>query len=399
MLNNLQKLEQRILRDFDIEYKRYIFDEIDFNSQMIGIAGSRGVGKTTFLLQYIKELKKTLPSYKSLYFSYDFPANVDIKLYQLAEEFSKIGGEYLIIDEIHRYKNFSLDLKAIYDFYPKLKVVFSGSSAVSIYNSQADLSRRVVLYYMQGLSYREFLELKLDTALPKFTLEEILQNSVDIVNALEYKFVPLEYFHEYLTYGYYPFYFKEKSQYLKLLNNVINQIIDIDFVELGLIKPSFSNKLKKLLIVVSESEPFELNITKIASNLEVSRNTVYAYLNHLKNGGLVNIVANNKNGISKLSKPEKLYLNNTNLFYALSTEPKTGTIRESFFVSQLQNSHTITASERGDFIIDKRYTIEIGGKSKDFSQIKDMKDSYLSIDTDSTQNPYKIPLWLFGFLY
>ncbi len=399
MLNNLQKLEQRILREFDTAYKRYIFDEIDFGSQMIGIAGSRGVGKTTFLLQYLKELKNTLPSYKSLYLSYDFPANVDIKLHELAEEFSKIGGEYLIIDEIHRYKNFSIDLKAIYDFYPKLKVIFSGSSAVSIYNSQADLSRRVVLYDMQGLSYREFLELKLNINLPSFNLEEILQNSVEIVNELEYKFVPLEHFNEYLTYGYYPFYFKEQSQYLRLLNSVINQIIDIDFVELGLIKPSFAHKLKKLLIIISESEPFELNITKIATNLEVSRNTVYAYLEHLKNGGLINIVTNNKKGISKLSKPEKLYLNNTNLFYALSAEPKIGTIRESFFVSQLQHKHAITTIDKGDFIIDNKYTIEVGGKSKDFMQIKDIKESYLAIDTDSTQNANKIPLWLFGFLY
>ncbi|MCF6206562.1 MAG: AAA family ATPase [Sulfurovum sp.] len=399
MLNNLQKLEQRILREFDTAYRRYIFDEIDFGSQMIGIAGSRGVGKTTFLLQYLKALKNTLPSYKSLYLSYDFPANVDIKLYELAEEFSKIGGEYLIIDEIHRYKNFSIDLKAIYDFYPKLKVIFSGSSAVSIYNSQADLSRRVVLYDMQGLSYREFLELKLNIDLPSFNLEEILQNSVEIVNELEYKFVPLEHFNEYLTYGYYPFYFKEQSQYLRLLNSVINQIIDIDFVELGLIKPSFAHKLKKLLIIISESEPFELNITKIATNLEVSRNTVYAYLEHLKNGGLINIVTNNKKGISKLSKPEKLYLNNTNLFYALSAEPKIGTIRESFFVSQLQHKHAITTIDKGDFIIDNKYTIEVGGKSKDFMQIKDIKESYLAIDTDSTQSANKIPLWLFGFLY
>ena len=203
-----------------------------------GVVGSRGVGKTTLLLQHLKSLKETYETHKSLYFSYDYPTNVDIKLIELAEKFVKVGGEYLIVDEIHKYDSFSLDLKAIYDFYPKLKVIFTGSCATSIYNSQADLSRRVVLYYMNGLSYREFLELKLGTTLPHFTLEQILSNHIEIVDELSEKFTPLEYMDEYLTYGYYPFYFKDENQYLRQLNAVINQTIDIDLVNLGLVKQS-----------------------------------------------------------------------------------------------------------------------------------------------------------------
>jgi predicted AAA+ superfamily ATPase len=399
MLENLRKLEKRILKEISSEYKRYLHKEIDFNSQMIGIVGARGVGKTTLLLQYLKSLKESYESYKSLYISYDYPTNIDIKLIDLAEEFVKIGGKYLIIDEIHKYDNFSLDLKAIYDFYPKLKVIFTGSCATSIYNSQADLSRRVVLYYMNGLSYREFLELKLNTSLPNYSLEDIIYNHIDIVDALSEKFIPLEFMNEYLSYGYYPFYFKDQNQYLRQLNAVINQTIDIDLVNLGLVKQSFTNKLKKLLLIITESNPFELNVTKVAANIEVSRNTLYSYLHHLDKGGLLNIIGSSKKGLSKLSKPEKLYLNNTNIFYTFASESNIGTIRETFFVSQLKHLHNIEVSNKGDFVIDNKYTFEVGGENKSFEQIKDIKNSYLVIDTDTTENKNKIPLWLFGFLY
>ena len=399
MLENLLKLEKRILKEISSEYKRYLYRVIDFGSQMIGVVGARGVGKTTLLLQYLQELKQSHESYKSLYFSYDYPTNVDIKLIELAEEFAKIGGEFLLIDEIHKYENFSLDLKAIYDFYPKLKVLFTGSCATSIYNSQADLSRRVALYSMNGLSYREFLELKLKLNLPSFTLEDILNNHIEIVDSLNEHFLPLEHIQEYLTFGYYPFYFKDQNQYLRQLNAVINQTIDIDLVNLGLVKSSFTNKLKKLLLIISESNPFELNITKVAANIEVSRNTLYAYLHHLERGGLLNIVASGKKGITKLSKPEKLYLNNTNMFYTFAVEPKIGTIRETFFVSQIKSLYSVEVSDKGDFVVSGKYTFEVGGEGKSFAQIKDMPNSYLVIDTDSTENKNKIPLWLFGFLY
>ena len=399
MLNNIIKLEKRILKGLKTEYKRYFFDRVDFSSQMIAVVGSRGVGKTTFLLQYLKDLKAEYPAHKSLYFSYDYPTNVDIKLYELAEEFVKVGGKYLLLDEIHKYKNFALDLKAIYDFYPEMKVVFTGSCATSIYNSQADLSRRAVLYHMNGLSYREFLELTLDKKLPTFSLEEICADSVSIVDTLSDLFVPLEYFSEYLKYGYYPFYFSDKDNYLKQLTAVVNLTIDVDLVMLGYIKPNFANKLKKLLNVICYSKPFELNITKVSANIEVSRNTLYAYLEHLTKGDLLTVVADNKKGLTALSKPEKLYLNNTNLSYALCEEPEIGTIREGFFSNQLQESHKITTSKHGYFIVDGQYIFEIGGENKGFKQIKDLDNSYIVQDTDSTEDSRKIPLWLFGFLY
>jgi predicted AAA+ superfamily ATPase len=399
MLKTIIKLEKRILNSLKSEYKRYFFDRVDFNSQMIVVVGSRGVGKTTFLLQYLKELKSKHEAHKSLYFSYDHPANVDIKLYTLAEEFAKIGGKYLLLDEIHRYKDFALDLKAIYDFYPDMKVLFTGSCAISIYNAQADLSRRAVLYHMNGLSYREFLELKLDIKLPVFTLEEICTNSIELTDALQKEFLPLEHFSEYLKYGYYPFYFSDKDNYHKQLTAVVNLTIDVDLVMLGYIKPAFANKLKKLLNVICCSKPFELNITKVAANIEVSRNTIYAYLEHLTKGDLLTVVADNKKGLTALSKPEKLYLNNSNLSYALCDEPEIGTIREGFFANQLQECHTLTTSKEGDFMVNGKYMFEIGGKGKSFKQIKDLDNAFVVQDTDSTENQHKIPLWLFGFLY
>jgi len=399
MLDNIRKLEKKILNSLKSDYRRYFFKRVDFNSQMIAIVGSRGVGKTTFLLQKLKELKEIHPAYKSLYFSYDYPTHVDIKLYALVEAFAKVGGKYLLLDEIHKYKNFALDLKAVYDFFPEIQVLFTGSCTTSIYNSQADLSRRAVLYHMHGMSYREFLEMKLDRKFPLFTLDEILKNSIALVDDLQKEFLPLEHFAEYLTYGYYPFYFSDKNNYLKQLTAVVNLTIDVDLVMLGYIKPAFTNKLKKLLTIICYSKPFELNITKVAANIEASRNTVYAYLEHLTRGDLLISISDGKKGLSALSKPEKLYLNNTNLFYALCNDPEMGTIRECFFVNQLQEQHTVTTSKRGDFTVDGKYIFEIGGEKKGFNQVKDLENAYIVQDTDSTENRRKIPLWLFGFLY
>jgi hypothetical protein len=399
MLNNIRILEKRILKGMKLSYKRYFFDKVDFSSKMIAVVGSRGVGKTTFLLQYLKELKAEYPEHKSLYFSYDYPTHVDIKLYQLAEEFRKVGGKYLLLDEIHKYKDFALDLKAIYDFFPDMKVIFTGSCATSIYNSQADLSRRAVLYHLNGLSYREFLELKLDKKLPSFTLQEICSDSVSIVDSLSDAFTPLEYFDEYLKYGYYPFYFSDRDNYLKLLTAVVNLTIDVDLVMLGYINPKYADRLKKLLNIICYSKPFELNITKVAANIEISRNTLYSYLQHLSRGDLLRIVTDNKKGLTALSKPEKLYLHNSNLLYALCNEPEIGTIRECFFASQIADNHALSTSKQGDFIVDNKFIFEIGGKNKGYRQIKDLHNSFVVQDTDSTEDKHKIPLWLFGFLY
>jgi len=278
-------------------------------------------------------------------------------------------------------------------------VIFSGSCATSILNSQADLSRRVVIRRLYGLSYREFLEITTKQTFDVFTLNDILKNSGDIVDNLMQNFTPLEYFDEYLKIGYYPYFLNDKENFLELLYNTINLTIEVDLVNLGLINANYINRLKKLLTIICESEPFSINISKIATLSQLSRNSIYTYLHHLDKAELLTVIENNKKGLSKLSKPDKIYLNNTNLLNAMCSESKIGTIRETFFANQVGNLHTLTTSTKGDFIIDDKITIEVGGKNKNFNQIKDIKNSYLAIDDSFCIHPNKIPLWLFGFLY
>jgi predicted AAA+ superfamily ATPase len=399
MLEKIYITEKILLNNLNTDFKRYLYDKVDFSVQMMAIVGARGVGKTTLLLQKLQELKNKFPNNHSLYFSFDLPFVSTIDLFEFAGEFQKKGGRYLLLDEIHKYKNFSTHLKAIYDVYPNLKVLFTGSCATSILNAQADLSRRVVLHNLYGLSYREFLEISIEEKLESYTLEDMLENSSIIVDELMTKFKPLEHWDEYLRMGYYPFAFNDQENFLGLLYNTINLTIEIDLVNLGLIKPESIGKLKKLLTIICQSDPFSINITKVASLSELSRNSIYRYLMHLHRGELLNIVNNNKKGLAKLAKPDKVYLNNTNQLFAMCNEHKIGTIRETFFANQVGNVHFITSSDKGDFIVDNKYTFKVGGKNKSFKQIKDMENSYLVIDDDFIVNDKKIPLWLFGFLY
>ena len=399
MLEKLYKNEKIVLSNLKFDFKRYLYEEIDFSSQMVAVVGARGVGKTTLLLQKLQELRQSTPVHHSLYFSFDLPFVATLDLFEFAGEFVKQGGRYLFIDEIHKYKNFATHLKSIYDVYPSLKVLFTGSCATSILNAQADLSRRVVIHRLYGLSYREFLELKSKQNLPSYKLEEILENKNQIVDNLMEKFRPLEYWSEYLEHGYYPFYFSEQEHFLELLYNTINLTIEVDLLNLGLIKVESIDKLKKLLLVICQSEPFKINISKIATLSGLSRNSIYSYLNHLDRGELLNIVMNSKKGLAVLAKPDKVYLNNTNQLFAICSSQKIGTVRETFFANQVGNIYSITSSDSGDFIVDDKYIFEVGGKNKSFKQVKDLPNSYLAIDDDFTINEKKIPLWLFGFLY
>ena len=399
MIERLYKTEKTLLKNLKIDFKRYLYNKIDFSSQMVAIVGARGVGKTTLLLQKLKELRENSPRHHSLYFSFDLPFVATIDLFEFAEKFVKQGGRYLLIDEIHKYKNFAIHLKSIYDVYPNLKVLFTGSCATSILNAQADLSRRVVIHRLYGLSYREFLELTINQKLPSYSLEEILKNKNQIVDDLMDSFLPLEYWSDYLEHGYYPFYFSERAYFLELLYNTINLTIEVDLPNLGLIKVEAIEKLKKILTIICQSDPFKINISKIASLSGLSRNSIYSYLNYLDRGELLSIVNSSKKGLTMLAKPDKVYLNNTNQLFAMCSSPKIGTVRETFFANQVGNFHSLYSTDSGDFIVDEKYIFEVGGKNKSFKQIKDMENSYLAIDNDFTLHEKKIPLWLFGFLY
>jgi len=399
MLAKLYKYQERLERLQTIEYKRYLYGEIDFSDKMIAIFGARGVGKTTLLFQYLKALQHG--NKKALYISLDYPFLSGVDLLDIVEAFVDDGGQYLLLDEVHRYHDFSVYLKSIYDLYD-VKVVFTGSSATSILNAKSDLSRRVTLYSLNGFSFREYLELKFKLKLQSYSIEQLLEEHHGLTkNILAQKksIDILKEFKLYLKTGYYPFYFDKQRSYYQSLLNTINLTIDLDLTSLGLIEQKYTYKLKKLLEVICESKPFEVNYTKIAASSEISRVKLYDYISYLADGQMLLLVDENVHGVKKISKPAKIYLNNTNLLYAYCDKTETGTVRETFFANQVSLKSKLNVIKNGDFLVDKKYTFEIGGKSKSFKQIKDLENSFVVKDDVEVGSDNILPLWSFGFLY
>jgi len=392
ILTILKEYQQNYFKMYHQTYKRYIFKEINFNSKLIGIVGARGVGKTTFLLQYLQD--NPIPISKKLYFSVD---NIDIdSIFDIAYLFSQSGGELLIIDEIHKAKDFEKDLKKIHDMLD-LQVIFSGSSALKLDNSVGDLSRRVVLYSLKGLSFREFIELKEGMVLPAFSLDDILHHHEEIAHELGLKIKPFAHWQAYLTKGYYPFFFAEEETYLYRLKSTINTVVEVDLPSIFPIEYEKIINLKKLITLVCLSKPFKLNIKELASKIGISDyQTLYKYMEYLRRGSILHPVRTTSKGDSIFRKPDKLYLANPNLYHAYCNNSEMGTIRETFFITMFD---TITTAKKGDFLVNEKYTFEIGGKNKSFKQIASLPDSYVVSDGIEVGNGNKIPLWLFGFLY
>ena len=397
MLKTINKYQKRLQKSFKITYKRYLYNIIDFDERMIAIFGARGVGKTTLLFQYLKELQERGDN--ALYVSLDYPFLSGIDLIELVEEFVERGGTYLLLDEVHRYEAFASHLKTIYDLFD-IKVIFTGSSATSILNAKSDLSRRVTLHNLNGFSFREYLEVKHKISLKSHSLADILKDHDKIAKKIVTNdFNVLNEFSTYLKTGYYPFYFDKKGSYYQNLLNAINLTIDLDLTSLGLIEQRYTYKLKKLLEVVCESKPFEVNYSKIATLAEISRVKLYDYISFLNDAQMLLLVDENISGLKKVQKPAKIYLNNTNLLYAYCEDSEIGTARETFFANQVASCYPLHISKQGDFILSKKYTIEVGGKGKSFEQIKEISNSYIAADGMNIGLGNKIPLWLFGFLY
>ncbi len=396
ILEKLNRKYHQILKLQAYPYKRYFHQSIDFNDKMVGILGARGVGKTTFILQYLSGLE--LPLNKTLYFSADSITLSDVSLYDIAERFSQNGGKILAIDEIHKYKNFENELKEIYDFLD-IKLIFSGSSALQLEHKKADLSRRAVLYRVHGLSFREFLELKLGESFKTYTLDEIMAEHIDIAHQLASEFKPFEYFKEYLQNGYYPYYFENPNSYGFKLEETINTVIESDLPIIFNIEPQNIQKLKQLVNLVCGSKPYELNLSSLSKKIGINRTTLYQYIHYLTLGNIFYALKPKVKGDSLFSKPSKLYLNNPNLSFYYCDSNEVGTIREQFFANMLRVEHTVSYPLKGDFLINERYTFEIGGKSKNFNQIKAIENSFIAADDIEVGYGNKIPLWLFGFLY
>ena len=390
----LKNYQASYLNMYDFSYKRYLHNKVDFTQKLIGIIGARGSGKTTFLLQYLKENK--LPFSKKLYFSAD-SISLD-SLFDVAYKFSRSGGKLLIIDEIHKYKNFEIELKKIYDMLD-MQIIFSGSSALKLDHAKGDLSRRAIIYQMKGLSFREFIELKTDIELKTYTLEDILTNNEDIAYEILEKIKPFEYWDEYIKYGYYPFYFENQQTYPIRLKETINTVVEVDIPSIFSIDYDKIINLKKLIELVCLSNPFKINIKELSTKIGTKDYaTLYRYMEYLKRGKIFNLLRAKSKGDSILVKPEKLYLANTNLHFAYCNHSEVGTVREVFFMSMFEDNE-LESSKNGDFIVKDIYTIEVGGKNKSFKQIKDIKNSFVVADDIEVGSGNKIPLWLFGFLY
>ena len=396
MENLLLEFQSKIAQ-IPLAIQRYLIDQIDLNNRLIAIKGARGAGKTTLLLQLAK---LHLPILSSLYLSLDHIYFFENKLYDLAKQFSQFGGTHLLLDEVHKYPNWSREIKLIYDNFPELHIIFTSSSMLEIYKAESDLSRRAVAYDLKELSFREFIAFETQQKIQCYTFSEILARHNEIAVELVKEIKPLPLFDKYLKTGVYPNYKDNETLYLQKLQNTINLIIEIDINAVENLHYETLVKLKKLLISVASSAPFTPNITKLSEKLGVSRNMLVQSIKILERAGLVNELYKDTSGIGILTKPEKLYLNNTNLMYALAKEnTNIGNVRETFFLNQFKGLHEINRSETADFLIDKTYTFEIGGKNKSKKQIAGTDKAYIAKDGIEIGFGNIIPVWLFGFMY
>lgn len=393
-----EKYQQK-LQHTSLEIVRSIMHDINWNARLIGIKGARGIGKTTLLLQYIKlNLKDEYE--KALYVSLDNIWFSNHSLITLVDYFEKRGGKYLFLDEVHKYPNWSQELKNIYDDYPSLKVVFTGSSLLEILNARADLSRRAVVYKMQGLSFREFIAFETGLQFDSYSLEQILENHLEISRTVLSKIKPLPLFELYLKNGYYPFYKENPEMYGNILLEIINMSLEIELPLLRKVELAYVYKIKQLLLIVSESVPFVPNTTKLSAKIGITRGTLLLYFHYLNEIGINFNLYKDSNGISKLQKPNKIYLDNSNLMYAIA--PKTvniGNLRETFFANQLSYKHELHYIDQTDFLVSKKYSFEIGGKSKTTKQILELQNAFVAADNLEFGHKNTIPLWIFGFLY
>lgn len=382
-----------------LKFQRYLLSVIDGKNRLIGIKGARGAGKTTLLLQYI--LKNKLPQdYRTLYVSLDDLYFSENKLYSLVDHFVKEGGEFLILDEVHRYPgDWSAELKNIYDDFDELQIVFTGSSLLHLDKAKGDLSRRAVIYELWGLSFREYLNFVLDENFPVLELGDVIDNHVAKSREINQKIRPLLYFKEYLNYGYYPYFIENPDTYPQKLAETIELALGTDLPAISDLSYASIEKIRLLLYILAESVPFKPNISKLSERTGVTRGSLINFLKYLEDLRIIHRLFASTKGIGLLQKPDKIYLHHPNLHYALAYgSSNKGSIRESFFINQLAAIGPIAYSKTGDFKVNE-IIFEVGGKNKTFHQLKSENNTFVVMDDIEIGHLHKIPLWLFGFLY
>jgi len=399
-MEKLFQLQDRLLNRTPMQIIRECAKSINWNAQLLSIRGPKGVGKSTMILQHIR---LTFPrgdrSY--LYCKLDSGYFANHTLSELVEQFSMNGGKHLFLDEVHKYENWSTEIKDIYDYYPDLQVVISGSSLLSMMEGDVDLSRRCVSHDIQGLSFREYLQFYKKISLPIYSLNQILQSAGDICSEVNTVCKPVAEFHEYLKVGYYPYYQKNQIDYYDIIEQVVNYVIDEEMPRICKVELGNTRKIKALMYVLAQSEPFEVDMNRLSQQSGLKRETILNYFQYLQKAKLLNLLYSDLKNVKKLQKPDKIYIADTNILHALVTAPiRIGTIRETFAVNQLSALHDVEyGRKQGDLKVDGQYIFEVGGENKDYTQIANLPDSYILADNLEFSSGHKLPLWLIGLLY
>lgn len=394
----IQRTFERKLLDTPTAFHRYLYGRVDWRDRLIGIKGPKGAGKSTMILQHIKEAFPD-PG-RALYVSLDNLWFATHSLAELVEYHYAHGGTHLFLDEIHYYDNWQLFLKNIYDDYRGLNIVYSGSSMLKLDDGKADLSRRLLDLTLHGMSFREFLKFEGLKDIAIVSWNDLLENHAAIAREiLRDGFKVLKAFDDYQQYGYYPFYKEVYSGFALRLQNVVNQVLDSDYAKIENVEPGTIKKTKKMFMILAERVPLTPNMSKLYAELETDRNQGLKMLDALERAGLLMQLSSRPRTLNNLSKPDKIYLNNPNLMHAFATAPNEGTLRETFFLNQVSQSHEVTCPPKGDFLVDGKWLFEVGGAGKTFDQIRDEPNSYLAIDDVEIGHGNKIPLWMFGLLY
>jgi uncharacterized protein len=378
---------------------RYLYHQVDWNQRLIGIVGARGSGKTTLMLQFIKLNYPDLENV--LYLSIDRVFPPDFNIYQLAERFYMQGGRHLLLDEVHKYPGWAVELKNIYDDFPALKLIFTGSSALLLHRAEADLSRRASMYHLRNLSFREFILFKTDLRFEPVGLEEVLETHLKLTADINQNIRPVQLFHEFTKFGAYPYYFENPMLYHDRVMATVKTIIETDFPAIASFSYSSVVAVQKLLSFIADSVPFKPNIAELSRKTGISRDVLLRMIDLLVRADLLLILRQQSAPTGYFTKPDKIYLHNSSLAWALSqsTEPDAGNIRETFFINQLEGLHQLSLPDSGDFLIDNKYLIKIGGPNKTRKQLQHAANAYVLRDQIETGHKNIIPLWLFGFLY
>lgn len=395
----------RVVNETDTSYHRALFKSIDWNERLICLKGARGVGKTTLMKQYVKE-NFGVGNRVALFVSLDAFWFETHNLVDVADWHWKHGGKILLVDEVHQHAAWPTLIKTIYDSYPSLKIVYSGSSLLRLDRDGADLSRRQMTYELPGLSFREYLAFEGICDCPAVTLENLLSDHVRLAAEVCSSLRILEPFGKYLRHGYYPFYKEsisnrlQESGYYAKLRQVVGQVLEVDYPKIEEVTVGTIRKARKMLMVLAESVPQTPKMSKLYRELETDRIQGLKILQALERAGLMGLVSDESATLKNLSRPDKIYLNNTNLMFALSRDVEIGCVRETFFLNQLRAArYDVTYPKTGDFMVEGKFLFEVGGPGKTFEQIKDIPDSFVANDGVETTRGNKIPLWLFGFLY